>query len=156
MMPSCAVRAYAALVQEGILAPVARLDRWLDGVLLVLLVTCSVRYLLRHDLDVTAVLVLGGALGLGAAYSTRRLVADRRRRSVAGRLTDDAIRRGGRFEIEERTVPGPPGAPDVCVTCTPGARDWIAWSTDVTGISRIASPLMLATEPVRSLFRTEP
>ncbi|NUO92736.1 MAG: sensor histidine kinase, partial [Dermatophilaceae bacterium] len=64
-------------MQEGILAPVARLDRWLDGVLLVLLVTCSVRYLLRHDLDVTAVLVLGGALVLGAAYSTRRLVADR-------------------------------------------------------------------------------
>ncbi|MBC9820787.1 sensor histidine kinase [Terrabacter sp. MAHUQ-38] len=64
-------------MEEGILAPVARLDRWLDGVLLVLLVTCSVRYLLRHDLDVTALLVLSGAVVLGAAYSTRRLVADR-------------------------------------------------------------------------------
>ena len=64
-------------MQEGILAPVARLDRWLDGVLLVLLVTCSVRYLLRHDVDVTALLVLAGAVVLGAAYSTRRLVADR-------------------------------------------------------------------------------
>lgn len=77
MMPPRPVRAYAALVQEGILAPVARLDRWLDGVLLVLLVTCSVRYLLRHDLDVTAVLILCGAVVLGVAYSTRRLVADR-------------------------------------------------------------------------------
>ncbi len=77
MMPTCPARAYAALVQEGILAPVARLDRWLDGVLLVLLVTCSVRYLLRHDLDLTAVLILCGALVLGAAYATRRLVADR-------------------------------------------------------------------------------
>jgi signal transduction histidine kinase len=64
-------------MQEGILAPVARLDRWLDGVLLVLLVTCSARYLLRHDLDGTALLVLAGAVVLGAAYSTRRLVADR-------------------------------------------------------------------------------
>jgi signal transduction histidine kinase len=64
-------------MQEGILAPVARLDRWLDGVLVVLLVTCSVRYLLRHDLDRTGVLVLAGAALLGAAYLTRRLVADR-------------------------------------------------------------------------------
>ena len=64
-------------MEEGILAPVARLDRWLDGVLLVLLVTCAVRYLLRHDLDVSALLVLGGAVVLGGAYSTRRLVAAR-------------------------------------------------------------------------------
>jgi len=64
-------------MEEGILAPVARLDRWLDAVLLALLVTCSVRYLLRHDLDATAVLVLAGAVVLGAAYLTRRLVADR-------------------------------------------------------------------------------
>lgn len=63
-------------MEEGILAPVARLDRWLDGVLLVLLVTCSARYLLRHDLDATALLVLAGAVVLGAAYATRRLVAD--------------------------------------------------------------------------------
>jgi signal transduction histidine kinase len=62
-------------MEEGILAPVARLDRWLDAVLVVLLVTCSVRYLLRHDLDGTAVLVLAGAAVLGAAYLTRRLVA---------------------------------------------------------------------------------
>ena len=64
-------------MEEGILAPVGRLDRWLDGVLLVLLVTCAVRYGLRHDLDATGLLVLAGAVVLGAAYSTRRLVADR-------------------------------------------------------------------------------
>ena len=63
-------------MEEGILAPVARLDRWLDAVLVALLVTCSVRYLLRHDLDTTALLVLAGAVVLGAAYLTRRLVAD--------------------------------------------------------------------------------
>ncbi|MEV5957064.1 alpha/beta hydrolase [Streptomyces sp. NPDC051987] len=51
---------------------------------------------------------------------TADLVADRRRRSMAGRLTDEQIRRGGRFEIEERTVPGPPGAPDVpLLVCRP-------------------------------------
>jgi signal transduction histidine kinase len=64
-------------MEEGILAPVARLDRWLDAVLVALLVTCSVRYLLRHDLDGTAVLVLAGAAVLGAAHLTRRRVADR-------------------------------------------------------------------------------
>ena len=64
-------------MQEGILAPVARLDRWLDAVLIALLVTCSVRYVQRHGLDATALLVLGGAAVLGAAYLTRRLVADR-------------------------------------------------------------------------------
>ena len=64
-------------MEEGILAPVARLDRWLDAVLVALLVTCSVRYLLRHDLDGTAVLVLAGAAVLGATHLTRRRVADR-------------------------------------------------------------------------------
>lgn len=58
-------------MQEGILAPVARLDRWLDAVLVALLVTCSVRYLLRHDLDLTAGLVLSGAAVLGGAHLTR-------------------------------------------------------------------------------------
>ncbi|GAA5019200.1 sensor histidine kinase [Terrabacter aeriphilus] len=64
-------------MEEGILAPVARLDRWLDAVIVVLLVTCSVRYLLRHDVDATAALVLAGAAVLGAAHLTRRLVAGR-------------------------------------------------------------------------------
>lgn len=62
-------------MQEGILTPVARLDRWLDAVLVALLVTCSVRYLLRHDLGVTAGLVLSGAAVLGGAHLTRRRVA---------------------------------------------------------------------------------
>ena len=60
----------------GILAP-ARLDRWLQVVLVVLLVTCAARYLMRHPFDVTAVLILLGAVALGLAYSTRHLVADR-------------------------------------------------------------------------------
>ncbi len=64
-------------MEEGILAPATRQGRWLDAVLVVLLATCSVRYLLRHGLDATAVLVLAGAVLLGAAYLTRRLVADR-------------------------------------------------------------------------------
>ncbi|MDQ8706943.1 alpha/beta hydrolase [Streptomyces sp. LHD-70] len=47
-------------------------------------------------------------------------IPDRRRRSRAGRLTDAAIRRGGAFTIEERTVPGPPGAPPVpLLICRP-------------------------------------
>ncbi|MFF7260961.1 alpha/beta hydrolase [Streptomyces sp. NPDC008159] len=51
---------------------------------------------------------------------TADLVADRRRRSATGRLTDEEIRRDGRFTIEERTVPGPPGAPDVpLLICRP-------------------------------------
>ncbi|MFE1834071.1 alpha/beta hydrolase [Streptomyces sviceus] len=53
---------------------------------------------------------------------TPGLVADRRRRSAAGRLTDADIRRDGRFDIQERTVPGPPGAPEVpLLICRPAA-----------------------------------
>ena len=55
-------------MEEGILAPVARLDRWLEAVLVVLLVTCSVRYLLRHDLDAH-----GGARPRGCGRPRRRL-----------------------------------------------------------------------------------
>jgi len=51
---------------------------------------------------------------------TPELFADRRARSAAGRLTDEQIRRGGSFEIEECLVPGPPGAPKVPVLiCRP-------------------------------------
>src|SRR5690349_20756578 len=64
-------------MEEGILAPVARLDRWLDGVLLAQLVTCAARYLQRHGLDASGVLVLVGAVALGVAYATRRRVAGR-------------------------------------------------------------------------------
>ncbi|HVK29822.1 MAG TPA: sensor histidine kinase [Nocardioides sp.] len=60
--------------EHGILAPAARLDRWLLVVLVVLLVTCAVRYVDRHDLDATGVAVLAGALVLGLAYATRGLV----------------------------------------------------------------------------------
>ncbi|MEU6770878.1 alpha/beta hydrolase [Streptomyces sp. NPDC046759] len=53
---------------------------------------------------------------------TPGLVADRRQRSLVGRLTDEQIRRGGTFEIEERTVPGPPGAPSIALLiCRPTA-----------------------------------
>jgi len=76
MMPAAGPVPRLPVMEEGILAPVARLDRWLDAVLVVLLVTCSARYLLRHDLDGTALLVLAGATLLGAAYLTRRFVAD--------------------------------------------------------------------------------
>jgi acetyl esterase/lipase len=53
---------------------------------------------------------------------TPELVADRRARTAAGTLSDEAIRRGGAFDFEERLVPGPPGAPDVAlIICRPTA-----------------------------------
>ncbi|MER7165425.1 alpha/beta hydrolase [Micromonospora sp. NPDC000207] len=56
---------------------------------------------------------LPGPLGPG-------LVADRRARTVAGRLPDDEIRRGGAFDLRELTVPGPPGDPDIrLLVCRP-------------------------------------
>lgn len=63
--------------EHGILAPASRLDRWLLAVLVVLLVTCAVRYVDRHDLDATGLAVLAGASVLGLAYATRGLLADR-------------------------------------------------------------------------------
>lgn len=62
---------------HGILAPVARLDQWLLVVLVVLLVTCAVRYVDRHGLGATGVGVLAGATLLGAAYATRGLLTGR-------------------------------------------------------------------------------
>ncbi|MBT2210890.1 MULTISPECIES: alpha/beta hydrolase [Actinomadura] len=51
---------------------------------------------------------------------TPDLIADRRRSSERGRLSDAEIRRGGAFELEERVVPGPAGAPGVPVLiCRP-------------------------------------
>ncbi len=64
----------AVPVEHGILAPAARLDRWLLVVLVVLLVTCAVRYADRHALDATGLAVLAGAVVLGLAYATRGLV----------------------------------------------------------------------------------
>jgi signal transduction histidine kinase len=63
--------------EHGILAPAARLDRWLLAVLVVLLVTCGVRYVDRHDLDAAGVAVLAGAAALGAAYAIRGLLVGR-------------------------------------------------------------------------------
>lgn len=60
--------------EHGILAPAARLDRWLLVVLVVLLVTCAARYADRHALDATGIAVLAGAVVLGLAYATRGLV----------------------------------------------------------------------------------
>ncbi|UNO39188.1 alpha/beta hydrolase [Streptomyces sp. MST-110588] len=56
---------------------------------------------------------------------TLELVADRRARTAAGSLSDDAIRRGGAFELEERVVPGAAGSPGLPLlicrpTATPG------------------------------------
>jgi signal transduction histidine kinase len=62
---------------RGILAPAERLDRWLLLVLVVLLVTCAVRYLDRHGLDAPGVAVLAGAGALGVAYGTRGLMSGR-------------------------------------------------------------------------------
>lgn len=62
---------------RGILAPVARLDRWLALVFIVLVVTSAVRYLERHGLGADGVLVLTGAALLTVAYSLRPLVPTR-------------------------------------------------------------------------------
>jgi signal transduction histidine kinase len=62
---------------RGVLAPVATLDRWLVVVVVLLVVTCAVRYVDRHGVGTTGTLVLLGAATLGAAYSTRPLISDR-------------------------------------------------------------------------------
>lgn len=62
---------------RGILAPAARLDRWLLVALVVLLVTSALRYVDRHGLDATGVAVLLGAVLLGVAYATRNLLTGR-------------------------------------------------------------------------------
>lgn len=62
---------------RGILAPAERLDRWLLVVLVVLLVTCGLRYLDRHGLDARGAAVLAGAAVLGVAYGTRGLMSGR-------------------------------------------------------------------------------
>ncbi|MFC7494352.1 MULTISPECIES: sensor histidine kinase [unclassified Nocardioides] len=62
---------------RGILAPAARLDRWLLAVLVVLLITSAARYVDRHGLDATGIAVLLGALLLGLAHATRGLLPGR-------------------------------------------------------------------------------
>jgi len=68
---------------------------------------------------------LEGILAALPGPLTPDLIADRRARTAAGRLSDDEIRRGGAFTVEELTVPGPAGAPPVGLlicrpTATPG------------------------------------
>ncbi|GLZ03080.1 esterase [Actinomadura sp. NBRC 104412] len=55
-------------------------------------------------------------------------IPELRENSVVAPPTDDDLRRDGAFEIEERTVPGPRGAPDVgLLICRPaGAREPLA------------------------------
>lgn len=62
---------------RGILAPVARFDRWLHLVLLVLIVTCAARYLERHGLGPETWAVLAGALALAVVASLRPLLPPR-------------------------------------------------------------------------------
>ncbi|MEV5000337.1 sensor histidine kinase [Nocardioides sp. LML1-1-1.1] len=61
---------------HGILAA-ARLDPWLLVVLVVLLLASAVRYVDRHGLGATGLLVLAGALVLALAYATRTLLPGR-------------------------------------------------------------------------------
>ncbi|MEO5745148.1 MAG: sensor histidine kinase, partial [Terracoccus sp.] len=58
---------------RGILAPAATLDAWLHGVLLVLIIVCAARYVLRHPVDLTAGLILTGAAALAVVYAARPL-----------------------------------------------------------------------------------
>lgn len=62
---------------RGILAPAATLDAWLHGVLVVLIIVCAARYVLRHPVDLTAGLILTGATALAVVYTTRPRVAGR-------------------------------------------------------------------------------
>lgn len=62
---------------RGILAPVARLDPWLQVVMVALVATCAVRYVDRHGVGAAGTAVLVGATVLGLAYATRGLLAGR-------------------------------------------------------------------------------
>jgi acetyl esterase/lipase len=69
---------------------------------------------------------LGAALAaLGEALPsslTPDLIPMMRQADVMPQVTDDDLRRGGAFEVEERSVPGPPGDPDVSLLiCRPTA-----------------------------------
>ncbi len=62
---------------HGILAEAVRLDRWLQVVLIVLVVTSALRYVSRHGLDLRAVLILTGSVLLVVVYLARPLVRGR-------------------------------------------------------------------------------
>lgn len=70
-------RASRRLGSHGILASAARLDRWLQLVLVLLVVTSALRYVERHGLGASGALVLAGAAVLIAVYLARPLVRDR-------------------------------------------------------------------------------
>ncbi|HEY1106868.1 MAG TPA: sensor histidine kinase, partial [Agromyces sp.] len=67
----------AADGMRGILAPVARFDRWLHAVLLVLLVVCAARYVDRHGWAPETAAVLAGAAALAGVASLRPLLPRR-------------------------------------------------------------------------------
>lgn len=58
---------------RGILAPV-RFGPVLQAILVAMLIVCAVRYVLRHDIDETTVLVLAGAVVLGVVALLQRFV----------------------------------------------------------------------------------
>ncbi len=76
-MSKSAAEREPATGMHGILAPAARLDRWLLVVLVVLLATSALRYLDRHGLDAAGAAVMAGALVLGLSYATRGLLPSR-------------------------------------------------------------------------------
>ncbi len=76
-LPSPSVPARRPAGVHGILAPAARLDRWLLVVLIVLLATSATRYVERHGFHAAGAAVLTGALVLGLAYATRTLLPGR-------------------------------------------------------------------------------
>jgi signal transduction histidine kinase len=62
---------------HGILAPVARLDAWLQVVMVALVATCAARYVDRHGVGAAGTAVLVGASVLAVSYATRGLLPDR-------------------------------------------------------------------------------
>lgn len=94
---------------------------------------------------------------------TPELIPDRRRRSAAGRLSDDEVRRGGAFETEEVRVPRPQGEISLLVcrpTASPGPHGVVYHlhgggmvagsdrSTELVGDLRRAEELQLAVVSV--------
>lgn len=61
---------------RSLLAPVARLERWLDVALVALLVACAVRYVLRHGLHAQGWLVIAGATVLALVALLRPRAGD--------------------------------------------------------------------------------
>ncbi|MGD8200026.1 sensor histidine kinase [Ornithinimicrobium sp. W1679] len=59
---------------RGILAPAGGLDRWLQVVLLALVLACALRYVDRHGLGPTGQVVLAGAAGFALVYAARAAV----------------------------------------------------------------------------------